>query len=323
MSVLLVGLMVGCGAAPADAPPRFGLMTLNVANGAGDRYRTAMTRTVQQSFIAQSTVVALQEVDVGVTRSGDVNTALVLAGPEFEGCHFQVAQAPHLSADGALRCDSAAGTVLFGLSLRGSDAAGMPLGITDEDLSLNPKSVDRGFDALYGNALILRGAAAEFVAVVGLPADAAPPEPGAYAALVASTPERRASHNLDIRSRPGLEPRSALLARLSRRGAPTLSVINVHLSSGDVEPLRLTQLGAVVEMAQAERASGRELVVMGDLNLSVAQAASRLSDAGFVSASSVALDQLWVDSALTLLDANDVPGEGATDHAYAITAIVE
>lgn len=323
---LLAGLLAGCGAAPPapPAPPeRLCLMTLNVANGAADRYRTPMARAAQRALVAAPQVVGLQEVDIGVTRTDDVNTALALAGPAFDGCSFEVAQAPHVSPEGALRCDAAAGTVLFGVALRGSDAAGMPLGITDGDESLNPKSVDRGSDALYGNALIVRGVQVEFVAVVALPGAQMAPVPGEYAALVEAPAARRAAHNLALRSTPGLEARSVLLARLLRPGAATLSVLDVHLSSGPVDALRLAQLGAVLELAQAERAAGRQPVVLGDFNLSVEQAAPALLDAGFRSAAQVALDQLWVDSALTLRNAATVPGGEATDHDFAVSACVE
>lgn len=68
-------------APPPEADAHFAAMTLNIANGAGDAFRTAANRARQGGFIARASVdvVGMQEVDIGVSRSGDVDTAAAVA----------------------------------------------------------------------------------------------------------------------------------------------------------------------------------------------------------------------------------------------------
>ncbi|WP_194869394.1 endonuclease/exonuclease/phosphatase family protein [Myxococcus sp. AB025B] len=58
-----------------------GGLTLNLANGAGSEYRTAKNREEQAELIRETgaTIAGFQEVDIGVDRSGNANTALDIA----------------------------------------------------------------------------------------------------------------------------------------------------------------------------------------------------------------------------------------------------
>lgn len=321
---LVLPLVLFGACTPAVAPPDVALrlQTLNIANGAGDRFRTSEMRPRQAALIAEADLVALQEVDVGVFRSGNTNTGVVVGG--LGDCAMAIAATPHLSPDGVLRCSSDAGTVLFGLGFRGNDVfgtdgSGVPGGIMDADSSLNPTSVDRSPDALFGNALVVRRARVESAVVVALPMDASPPPLERYAALANGPPDELAAHNLAIRFTPGIEPRSVLVVRVDQR---SLSVLATHLESGSQAALRAAQLSAVVAIARGEQAKGRRVVLMGDLNMIPSEATSALRDAGFTHAVGTGADQVWVENVLSVTSPEDRPTEGASDHAFAPVATI-
>jgi hypothetical protein len=167
----------------------------------------------------------------------------------------------------------------------------------------------------------VRGVGVESAVVIALPIDPAAQQLDAWSSLASAPVEARAAHNLTIRSTPGIEPRSVLVVRLARPAAPTLSVLATHFESGSYTEIRTLQLRATLRVAAAERAMGRSVMVIGDLNMVVSDAATHLNDAGFALASGEGPDQLWV-AALTVSDAAARPTDGASDHAFAPEATV-
>lgn len=306
---------VACAEPQPD--PALRAMSLNVACGAGDRFRTDENRRRLAALVEDVEVAALQEVDVGVERSGRVDTARAVAA--LDACRSMSE-----SGDGVTRCDGQGVTVLFGLAFQADDAfsaddAGVPAGIPDSDPSLTPTGTDRSPTARFGNALIVRGHAIESAIVVALPLVSGPVDSSDYEALAAGSFEQRAAYNLKIRSSPGIEPRSALIARLGRQR----SVLVTHLEAGSaVRELRLAQLQAVAALALAEKAKGRSPIILGDLNLSSDEAAETLVPAGFALARAEGADQLWVDAQLEFDSGESRPTEGASDHAFAVGATV-
>lgn len=301
---LPIMLLMAC----TPAPRTVRVMTLNAANGAGDRFRTSDTRSLQRSLLQGADIAALQEVDVGVERSGKLNTPLEVAGPAFSGCTFAVTAAPHLSPDGVLRCSADAGTVLFGLGFRGNDGVS---GIIDADTSLNPASEDRSPDALYGNALVIRGLKLDSAVVVALPVVTDMSlEP--YATLSKGPLEALAAHNLATRTMPDNEPRSVLVARLGK-----IVVLATHLETAAFPAVRAAQLNAALAIARAERAQGRRVIFMGDFNMPSSEAEAVLADAGFAHSVGDGIDQVWADPSLSVSEVSERPTEGASDHPVA------
>ena len=76
LAILCMLVFVACSGQKAT------VLTLNIANGFGPEYRTTEARTKQAAFIAsqQPDVVALQEVDFGVARSGGGDTGAQALG---------------------------------------------------------------------------------------------------------------------------------------------------------------------------------------------------------------------------------------------------
>jgi endonuclease/exonuclease/phosphatase family metal-dependent hydrolase len=302
--------------AEPEAPLR--VMTLNIASGAGDRFRTLEARGQQAALLADVHVAALQEVDVDVERSGKLNTAIAVAGTGLADC----ASGP-LSADGVLRCSSDAGSVFFGRSFQGDDMfaaddEGVPSGIIDGDLSLNPGSTDRRSAALFGNALIVRGARVDSARVVALPIVAGGTNFEVYETIAEAPVDELGAHNLAIRSTRGIEPRSVLIVRLSRG----TSVLVSHFEAGSQAALRLAQLSAAVAIARGERRAGRRVLLLGDFNMSTDEAAETLLEQGFFRAAGTGLDQMWADSSLIATEVSERPTENASDHPFAPSATI-
>jgi hypothetical protein len=315
-------LVVLAGCQPAD----LSLMTLNMANGAGDVFRTAESRASQAAFIAAAgaQLVALQEVDLFVQRSGVVDTARAVAQLDCTVLE------PEFSPDGVRRCTSPNGVILFGLSYHGDDpfdaVNGVPVGIDDVDPTLNPIGTDRSPGASYGIALlVLGGIRAGPAYVVGLPADLSQPaDDPLWSALGEDDPSDEehdilAARNLALRREPSLEPRIALVTRIARANARTLSVIVTHLDYRGAPAYGMHQLERVVAVARAERAGPpeRDVVVLGDFNLQPSDSAPLLGPAGFTGAVAQDIDQIWVDSNLELRSASERPTQGVSDHANA------
>lgn len=324
----------------------FRLATINIANGAGDRFRTTEKRQEQAAFLKRAGihVAGLQEVDVGADRSGNGHTALQIAvalEPGFAGCGFDVGTVPPMAIDGTSRCRSNEGSVLFSTAFRADDPfhvddAGNPSGIIDADDTLNPKGTDRGADAFFGNALIvlapLQVPIAYTVALPGTADEVLSPELlSAAAAEDAPHLSALAAHNVALRRRPGIEPRSVLVARVERPAKRTISILTTHLESAGGDALRAAQLNAVVALAAAERGSDRSraVVIMGDFNMRPHLAGTVLVPAGFRLAQSSAdagsglIDQIWLDASLALEQAEELPTQGASDHTYAVAATVK
>lgn len=317
-------------------------MTVNIANGAGDSFRTAESRARQGAFVARSAaqLVGLQEVDVGADRSGNLDTAAGVAGaaaPGFGACTFAVDDHPHVRRDGTRLARCEAGSIVFAVGFRGDDpfaaaGDGTPSGIKDGDDAVNPTGVDRGADAFYGNALIV-GAPWEVEATysVGLPMDAAGPSAAEplLDRLARGGPDEDAiaalaTHNDAIRRQRGIEPRAALVVRVRKPGTTAISVITTHLESSGPRELRRAQLDGVVAIGRAEQKSNHPVVVMGDFNMLPADAQPNLGAAGFVRAAppeaTTDIDQIWLDRALIVDTATRVPTEGVSDHAHAAMA---
>ncbi|MBX3186570.1 MAG: endonuclease/exonuclease/phosphatase family protein [Labilithrix sp.] len=346
--VAALAIALGCGTAKEAAltpPGPLTLMSVNIASGAGDRFRTADHRVGQGAFVARSSaeVVGLQEVDVGVDRSGDADTAArvaAAASPGFATCAFAVVDPPHLRGDGTRLARCEAGAIVFGVGFRGDDPfaaddRGTPSGIMDGDDSLNPTGVDRGADALYGNALIVAAPwEVEATYTVALPMDASGPRaPDTLLdRLARESPDvdaiaALAAHNDATRRRRGIEPRSALVARIRKPGTTALSVITTHLESAGPSELRGAQLDALVAIARVEQQrNDHRVVVLGDFNMPSSEARPALAAAGFVLAApteaAADIDQIWVDATLVIDAATRAPTDGASDHAYAPIATV-
>lgn len=305
------------------------ILTLNLANGAGDVYRTPESRQRQAAFIADSgaQLVGMQEVDLSVERSGRADCSREVARMDCAAAAF--------TPDGVRSCAGAAGTVAFAIGFRGDDPFapenGLPGGIDDSDGSLNPTGTDRSHDAVYGNALAaLGGVSVSDVYAVTLPtSDTQAADDPLFAVLGRTGPSdpartELAMRNLALRTGPAIEPRVALVARVARDGKP-LSVIVTHLESAGGDALRRRQLERVVAVARAERAGppARNVVVLGDFNQSPVEAGVVLGAADFLravgepAASLENFDQIWIDAGLNVLSAAQVPTRGVSDHPIA------
>jgi endonuclease/exonuclease/phosphatase family metal-dependent hydrolase len=343
---------------PTGAPPdprAMTVMSFNMASGAGDRFRTAANRRAQGVFLGRSApdVVGLQEVDLGVDRSGDADTAHELAaalagGSGVGDCTFDVPAVPHVRADGTRIARCAFGATVFGVGFRADDtfAAGkdaLPSGIMDADPSDGAVGVDRSSDAFYGNALVVRAPWEVASAYdLALPIDAAGPSapPALLAELArdarddrldvdAGALSRLAAHNEAVRGQRGVEPRAALVVRVHRRDAGErahFTVITTHLESAGTQALRLAQLSSVADVVRAERAGLARVVVAGDFNALPDVVAAVLGAVGLVHAAPAdatpEIDQIWVDVGLAV-ELAALPATGGTsDHARAVLARV-
>jgi endonuclease/exonuclease/phosphatase family metal-dependent hydrolase len=330
--VLIVSLGIAAGACSHSAAAPVTLLTVNIASGAGDAYRTADNRARQAAFVADSgaAIVGMEEVDVDVQRSFGADT-----GDDLLGLPCTVADPP-FSPDGVRRCDGPTGTYVFGLALRGDDMYenlnGVPLGIFDDE-----GRVDRSHDATYGVALGVRGLAVSDAYAVGLPtAIDQPADDPLYTALAASPPSsparaELAARNLYLRTQPAHEPRIALVTRIDRGEAPPLTVIETHLEVATFADISANQLARVLVIAKAERAGppARRVVVMGDLNKATLGHEGDLMAAGLRRALASAVsggdpqDQIWVDDDLLIRDSAELPTDGVTDHEVAVRATIK
>ncbi|PZR15034.1 MAG: hypothetical protein DI536_09665 [Archangium gephyra] len=295
---LLVALTLasGCAVKPAAVDAGLRIASLNTANGAGDLYRVPAVRARQSELLADIDVAALQEVDVGVMRSGDLNTAAHAAG--LADC----SPAP-VTEDGVLRCTLGTDTVVFGIALAG--------GIPDTDETLDPTGIDTRPTAFYGNAVVVRGRAVESAVVVALPGDVQPLSLERYAMLADAPLEELAAHNRDARATARIEARAVVVVRLVQ---PKLSLLALHLEADDEGPLRHAQLAAAVAIAKAERAKGRFVVVLGDFNMQPSETGATFTDGGFSRAVGEGLNQIWVDATLRTSEAVELPTDGGSDH---------
>lgn len=362
LAVLSVGLACRPSSEPSSEPEPTGappdpramtVMSFNMASGAGDRFRTAANRRAQGVFLGRSApdVVGLQEVDLGVDRSGGADTAHEVAaalagGVGFGDCTFDVPAVPHVRADGTRIARCAFGATVFGVGFRADDlfAAGkdgVPSGIMDADPSDGTVGVDRSPDAFYGNALVVRAPWEVASAYdLALPIDAAGPSapPALLAELArdardarddgldvdAGALSRLAAHNEAVRGQRGIEPRAALVVRVRRPGGAHFTVITTHLESAGTPALRLAQLSSIADVVRAERAGLARVVVAGDFNAPPDVVVAVLGAVGLVHAAPAdatpEVHQIWVDVGLAVELAALPATVGTSDHARAVVA---
>ncbi|NMO17119.1 endonuclease/exonuclease/phosphatase family protein [Pyxidicoccus fallax] len=279
---------------PLKRPGGTGVLTFNTANGAGAEYRTPQNREAQAELIRKSgaSIVAFQEVDSGVSRSGEVNTALdVVARVDdsfrvFMNGGVKESIDIHEPAPPTAKRTGSDGTTLYQT----------PEGalVTGESFSGDDRSIggDTGANATYGNAIYV--AAPQQVTeayTVVLPSHTTHAEgrtktldtvtgasPAEIAALADGqlTPEERdrlAADNERLRGLPNSgadtasEPRSALVTRVRNPDGTEQTLINVHVAV-EPESLRDAQLAYIAQIAAAESKGppAREVMVMGDFN---------------------------------------------------------
>lgn len=327
-----------------DANGGVGVMSLNLANGAGDKYRTAANRAAQAALLreAGASVVGFQEVDTGVSRSGDVATALDIArqvSPSLEafgpGRNPPVvdlhAEAPDTAlrkgADGTTLYQTPGATLITGESFSGDDRGGGVAG-------------DRGADATYGNALYVAApnrVTEAYTLVLPHSVDGAPVSSSEDLAALAAGPlsaEERAAlgtRNEAARRAAKSEPRTALIARMVGPDGRERTVINVHLAAGrENEALRHKQLAFLAQAIQAEQRGppARDVVLMGDFNDSVADVGRALEPIGMrreVGGRKEGIrniDQIWVSQAVHADTSAQVKTNGTSDHPHAAYTVV-
>jgi hypothetical protein len=320
-----------------------GLLTINTANGAGDEYRDPANRQAQADLIRDTgaSIVAFQEVDVNVDRSGNVNTALdIVARLEPSFAVFARGGAPtvdiHAPAPGTAVRTGEDGTTLYqtpeGTLVTGESFSGDDRGIAG----------DHGADATYGNALYV--AAPERVTeayTLSLPSTtgegalgaATPAELAALAdgPLTAEERARLGDNNEALRNRGGPEPRAALVTRVTGPDGQERTIINVHLASADDPKLREAQLEYLAQVVAAESKGppAREVVVMGDFNSSTAEVGAAFESVGLervVGGSKPGganFDQVWTTAGLDTHDSAQVDTEGVSDHKYAGYTVID
>ena len=76
-----------------------------------------------------------------------------------------------------------------------------------------------------------------------------------------------------------------------------------------------------------DQLQARDVVVLGDLNQTARDSASRMTAAGLRLAAApsddqAVLDQIWIDGSLELVRAGQVPTDGVSDHPFAALAVV-
>lgn len=329
-----------------DPDGGLGVLSLNLANGAGDRYRTPANRAAQAALLreAGASVVGFQEVDTGVGRSGDVATAVDVVrhlNPAFEifaapgsppvvDLHdASPATAIRRGADGTTLYQTPSGTLISGASFSGDDRGGGVAG-------------DRGADATYGNALYVaaphRVVDAYTIAVPHSAASDAPPVAGheqlAQLADGNLTREERTAlgdTNDAIRRGARTEPRTALIARVTGPDGKERTIINVHLAAGrEHEALRQKQLSFLADVISAEQRGppAREIVLMGDFNDSVSDVGRVLEPIGMrreVGGRTEGIrniDQIWVSRATEADTSAQVKTNGVSDHPHAAHTVV-
>jgi len=325
-----------------------GVLTLNTANGAGKEYRTPENRQAQADLIHETgaSIVGFQEVDVGVGRSRNVNTALdvvsripgnesfrVFLHPDAKDLAVDIGQpapptAIRTGVDGTTLYQTPEGTLVTGESFSGDDQPG---GVAK----------DKGREASYGNAIYVAAPHQVTEAyTVSLPTKdtsntraPSPPSAEQLAALADGklTDEERLQlmeSNEAIRDHAGAEPRSALVTRVMGPDGREQTIINVHVATSGDPALRDEQLRYIAQIVEAESKGPppREVVVMGDFNASTQEV-----DAQFEAGTDTDLervvggrsggrpnyDQIWTTGGVDTQNSAQVDTEGVSDHEHA------
>ena len=234
------------------------------------------------------------------------------------------------SLDGVRRCAGDGGVSLMARALCGpdpyaNDAQGVPAGIPGGG------TTDRRPSACYGIALVVRNSLTVARAfALGLPnsLDGGVVDDELDALLTApemtqATRDRLGAHNAQLRRGPAIEPRTALVAHVARTNGTPLAVIAVHFEPVRSGDLAQHQLARVRSLVRWERERGRGVVLLGDFNMTPAQASAVVADAGVVRAVEPAaverplIDQVWLDSALIPRRAEQRSTDGTSDHLTA------
>ncbi|WP_375758455.1 endonuclease/exonuclease/phosphatase family protein [Corallococcus exercitus] len=318
------------------------ILTINTATGAGDEYNSKTNRKAQAELIKDSgaTVVAFQEVDVNVKRSGDRNTALdIVAGVDRDFAVFLgedspepvdiYAEAPETAiregVDGTTLYQTPGGTLVTGEAFSGDDQEG---GIKE----------DRGSDATYGNATYVASpdelTEAYTVALptrVGGKGAASADELAALADGKLTPEERNQLHdnNEVLRHNDASEPRAALVTRVKGPDGQERTIINVHVAAGEEnKELRDAQLAYIAQLAAAEAKGppARDVVVMGDLNTSTSEVQEIFGQYGLQRAVGGTsgdpdeiedFDQVWTTAGVNTQNSAQVDTRDTSDHPHA------
>lgn len=331
-------------------PPGDGLrvVTYNAAQGAKlDAYRSGENHADQARLLneVQAGVIAFQEVDQQLDRSGDVNTALevvrrlnpalapfaeetVPAQPLSGGLAAAQLGAPallegadgttvHQSGEGALVNANVLDAALRPVSGDQEGSYGMatyvapPFELTEAYTYLLPRTGEAGLEGQRSRI-------------------------GALAEGPLSDAERAglADANSTLReAQTAQEPRAALITRVRDPRdpeSPERSIINVHLSTD--ASVREAQMEVVAELVRAEASATppREVVLLGDFNAQPVELEAVMARAGMrrVVGSPNApadergtrnIDLVWVSNDVETEASAQLKTEGTTDHVHAGT----
>ncbi len=328
-----------------------GVLTLNLANGVDDddghTYRSGADRERQASLIRDTgaSIVAFQEADVNVERSGHVNTPLDVArraNGAFDVFSDSSQKVPEVGinepapptairkgADGTRLYQTPDATLITGESFSGGDRGDAGV---DGD-------TDAG--ATYGNAIyVAKPSRVVDAYTVALPHSAGPEHPPASDALLEQFARGPATYaqraelgrvNEGVRDNAAGEPRSALVARVAGPDGRERTIINVHLSRNGNADARNRELDYITKIVEAERSAdpSREIVVMGDFNSSTAEVGRAFEQAGLhrevggQKANGNNYDQVWVSNNAQTTSSAQVDTDGASDHQYAGYTVLE
>jgi len=331
-------------------PPGEGLrvVTYNAAQGAKlDAYRSGENRADQARLLneVQAGVIAFQEVDQQLDRSGDVNTALdVVRRLNPALAPFAEGSVPAQALNGGL---VEAGDMRPAL-LQGADGTtvhesggGALVNANVLDASLRPVRGDN--EGSYGMATYV---APPFelteaytyllprTAEAGLSSQRERISGLADGPLSASERAELSDANVALReAKTAQEPRAALVTRVRdprNPEAPERSIINVHLSTDAA--VREAQMEVVAELVRAESSATppREVVLLGDFNAQPVELEEVMARAGMrrVVGSPNApadergtanIDLVWVSRDAETEASAQLKTEGTTDHVHAGT----
>lgn len=331
-------------------PPGEGLrvVTYNAAQGAKlDAYRSNENRGDQARFLneVQAGVIAFQEVDQQLDRSGDVNTALDVVR------RFNPALAPFMEervpaqpltggldqarkgglsllegADGTTVHESGEGALVNATVL---DAAHRPVRGDNEGSYGMATYVAPPFELTEAYTYLLprtakAGVSEQRARIGGL----------AEGPLSSSERAELAEANRALReAKTSQEPRAALVTRVRdprTPEAPERSIINVHLSTDAA--VREAQLEVVAEIVRAESSATppREVVLLGDFNAQPVELEEVMARAGMRRAvgspnapaderGTANIDLVWVSLDAETEASAQLKTEGTTDHVHAGT----
>ncbi|MFP2928125.1 endonuclease/exonuclease/phosphatase family protein [Pyxidicoccus sp. 3LG] len=325
-----------------------GVLTINIASGAGPDYTDPKNREAQAELIRQTdaSIIAFQEVDVNVERSGDVNTALdIIARVDERFRVFIDGDVPTHDINDPLAPVTSIREGADGTTLYQSPAGTL---VTGESFSTDNRAIgdDRGDEnATYGNAIFVappqQVSEAYTVALPSLYDPNTKNDRGPYLTRGASPEElaaladgklTEAERNRLMRDNERIrdlsnsgdasasEPRSALVTRVTNPDGTEQTLINVHIAV-DPKELREAQLRYVAELAAAESKGPpeREVVLMGDFNAYASEVEPIFREAGLErvvggdSDSHGNIDQIWTTSGVNTRNSAQVETEVSYD----------